>query len=551
MLVHAANPLKPLDLSLPHHAIGHSVVVYEDINASMTFSDIYKLPSTVFKPLNSNIGSHNFSDSAFWYQFKVQNTENSAVSRLIVFEPAWLDTVNVTVMSPSGKQQHYEGGNTLSYDKRAINHYLINFKHAFEAGVSTVYVQVKTRDPFIVSISVMEESAFLNEQLGYTLFIGLIYGGVIAMLFYNLLLFLGMKERHYAYYVVYLFSFLLMTASYNGYTFMYLFSDYPRVQNWAQSTSIYFFVLAALLFARIFLNLEKYHHRLFRLTTYLIYLILLISILSAIFGGYTYHVIFSIVSVMVMSSYIFAIAFYSWFKGNRSARFFLLGAASGLIGSFITALTVMSFIPYSYLTYKAGDLGIFMDVILISVALADQMKLTQEKKLIAEKEANTDSLTGLLNRRSYYEISAIEYQRIVRHNRDFSVIMIDIDNFKTINDTYGHYTGDKVLKNVSAFIKEAIRQYDNAFRMGGDEFVLFLPETDEKQAYTLAERIRASIGNIDIKAKRNKVQISCSFGIAQFRFKDENLETVVSRADEALYKAKDLGRNRVEVFTKA
>jgi len=109
---------------------------------------------------------------------------------------------------------------------------------------------------------------------------------------------------------------------------MYLFADHPVMQNWVQSISIYLYLLAGLLFARLFLNLAKYHHTLFRITTYLIYAIIVAAILSALLGGYTYNVIFSIASVMVMSSYIFVIAFYSWLKGNRSARYFLLGATS-------------------------------------------------------------------------------------------------------------------------------------------------------------------------------------------------------------------------------
>ncbi len=545
--LYANTPLKPLDLSVSNHAIGNSMLVYEDSDATMTLPDIRQLSPTAFKPLNKPIGSHNFTDSAFWYQFKVKNDESTLISRLIVLEPAWLDTVNITVLSPSGEQKNYKGGNTLTYDKRAIDHYLINFKHSFEAGVSTVYVQVKTRDPFIVSISVMDESVFLGEQLGYTLLIGLIYGGVIAMLFYNLFIFIGIKERYYGLYVFFLLTFLIMTASYNGYTFMYLFADHPVIQNWAQSISIYLYVLAGLLFARLFLNLEKYHHTIFRITTYLIYGIILVAILSALFGGYSYNVIFSIASVMVMSSYIFMIAFYSWLKGNRSARFFLLGATSGLVGSFITALTVMSFIPYSYMTYKAGDFGVYIDVVLISIALADRMKITQEKKLIAEKEAKTDSLTGLLNRRSYHEISNIEYQKLLRHDSPFSVIMLDIDNFKAINDTYGHNVGDIVLQSITSSIKETIREYDYAFRMGGDEFLIFLPETKEKQAYTLAERIRMSIENIKLKADRDNMTITCSFGISQFKSKDANIEAVVGRADEALYGVKKSGKNRVEI----
>ena len=140
-----------------------------------------------------------------------------------------------------------------------IDHYFINFNHDFEPGLSTVYVQVRTRDPFIVSISLMKISTFLADQIGASFWIGLIYGGIIAMLFYNIFLFFGIKERYYAFYVLYLCTFFMMNATYNGYTFMYFFSNYPNIQNWAQSISIFFFVFASLLFAQSFLNLKKYH----------------------------------------------------------------------------------------------------------------------------------------------------------------------------------------------------------------------------------------------------------------------------------------------------
>jgi len=337
-----------------------------------------------------------------------------------------------------------------------------------------------------------------------------------------------------------------MNASYNGYTFMYLFSDYPIVQNWAQSISIYFFVLASLLFARSFLNLEKYHHTLFRVTTYLIYVIVAIFIFSALFGDYHYHVILSIISVMVISTYIFAIALFAWIKGNRSARFFLLGATSGLIGAFITALTVMSFIPYSYITYKANDFGMYIDVILLSLALADRMKMTQEQKLIAEKEARTDILTSLLNRRAYYQVKTAEYQRLVRYDRILSVIMFDIDNFKKVNDTYGHHAGDIALKSVSSIVKNLIRECDYAFRIGGDEFVLLLPETDEELAYNLAERMRSEIEHQTLKVHGHQFSVTVSFGISQFRQNDTDIEIVTKRADKALYQIKQSGKNGVK-----
>ena len=393
---------KAIDLSVSNHAIGQSLLEYEDTTATMTLSKVRKLSSDNFKPLNKAVASHPFTNSAFWYQFKVVNKENSSLSRLMVFEPAWLDSVNITVISPQGQLQTYQGGNIYPYSKRELDHYLINFKHDFEPGISTVYLQVKTRDPFIVSLSILEESAFLSNQVKESIYTGLIYGGIAAMLFYNLFLFFGIKQRFYLYYVLFLSAFFVMNASYNGYTFMYFLSDHPAAQNWLQSTGIFLFMITALLFARSFLNLKKYHQILYKITAYLIFLIITIAVLTALFGGYHYHVMLSIILVMFVSIYIFGMALYSWLDGNRSARFFLLGVASGLIGAIITALTVLSFIPFSYMTYKANDFGMLIDAVLLSIALADRVKISLEKTRIVEKESRTDIITGLLNQEGLF-----------------------------------------------------------------------------------------------------------------------------------------------------
>ena len=541
--------IKAIDLSVPNHAIGQSLLEYEDPTASMKLSEIRNLTHDNFKPLNKEVASHPFTKSAFWYQFKVLNKENRAVSRLMVFEPAWLDSVNITVISSQGQVQTYQGGNIYPYSKREMDHYLINFKHDFEPGISTVYLQVKTRDPFIVSLSILEESAFLAGQVEESVYTGLIYGGIAVMLLYNLFLFFGIKQRYYLYYVLYMSAFFVMNASYNGYTYMYLLSDYPTVQNWLQSTGVYLFMITALLFASSFLNLKKYHQILYTITAYLIFLIIGISLLSAFIGGYHYHIMLSIILVMFTSIYIFGMALFSWLDGNRSARFFLLGAASGLIGAIITALTVMSFIPFSYMTYKANDFGMLIDAVLLSIALADRVKITLEKTRIVEKEAKTDIVTGLFNRRAYTETSKIEYQRLLRHQRVLTVIMFDVDNFKKVNDTHGHDAGDYILKSVGVIVEEVIRECDYAFRMGGDEFLLLLPETNVQQASILADRIRIRIENKKlVDDNNNKFYVTASFGISQYKKIDTSIEDIAKRADKALYKAKKAGRNRVEVL---
>ncbi|MBT8343307.1 MAG: sensor domain-containing diguanylate cyclase [Sulfurovum sp.] len=541
--------LKAIDLSVPNHAIGQSLLEYEDTTASMTLAKVRQLTKNHFKPLNKAVASHPFTKSAFWYQFKVVNKEDSLVTRLIVFEPAWLDSVNITVISSQGQVQTYEGGNIYPYSKREIDHYLTNFKHDFEPGISTVYLQVKTRDPFIVSLSILDESEFLSGQVEESVYIGLIYGGIISMLFYNLFLFFGIKQRYYLYYVLYLSSFLIANASYNGYTYMYFLSDYPTVQNWLQSSGIYLFMITALLFANSFLNLEKYHQILYKITGFLIFLSISISALTTLFGGYHYHVMLSIVTVMIVSIYIFGVALYSWLDGNRSARFFLLGTTSGLIGAVITALTVMSLIPFSYMTYKANDFGMLIDAVLLSIALSDRVKITLEKTRIVEKEAKTDVITGLLNRRAYTETSNIEYQRLLRHQHVLSVMIFDVDHFKQINDNFGHDAGDYILKSVGIIVKDIIREYDYAFRIGGDEFLLLLPETNVEETLILAERIRVRIENKKLVDEHsNKFSVTASFGISQYKQMDTSIEYITKRADKALYQAKKTGRNRIEVL---
>jgi len=159
----------------------------------------------------------------------------------------------------------------------------------------------------------------------------------------------------------------------------------------------------------------------------------------------------------------------------------------------------------------------------------------------------TDALTGLHNRRAFYQISETESQKLSRYDKDFSVIMLDIDNFKKINDTYGHHTGDKLLELVANSIKENIRECDYIFRLGGDEFVIFLPETHGEYAYQLAQRIRTNISKLDLNHDNNKTPISCSIGISSYRKDDQDLDAVVRRADAALYEVKNSGKNGVRL----
>jgi diguanylate cyclase (GGDEF)-like protein len=164
-----------------------------------------------------------------------------------------------------------------------------------------------------------------------------------------------------------------------------------------------------------------------------------------------------------------------------------------------------------------------------------------------QRQATTDGLTGLVNHKTFYEILEKELWRSRRYGGHISLIMIDIDNLKKINDAYGHRTGDKVIREIGKRIKECIRQIDTAARYGGDEFAVILPNTSLSDATVVAERMVEVVSRSPISWKREQISLSISVGLGQFDA-DTNPEDITSRSDQALYTAKEAGKNTVRVF---
>jgi diguanylate cyclase (GGDEF)-like protein/PAS domain S-box-containing protein len=164
--------------------------------------------------------------------------------------------------------------------------------------------------------------------------------------------------------------------------------------------------------------------------------------------------------------------------------------------------------------------------------------------------ATTDELTGLLNRRALLELAESELDRARRYKRPFTLLMIDLDRFKRVNDTYGHDVGDKVLKSVARTGAQALRETDTLGRLGGEEFAAILPETSADQALEVAERLRAAIGRAEMEesaAPEGRLRVTISVGIADSRPERDTVEAILKAADTALYRAKDNGRNRTEI----
>ncbi|MEZ4693536.1 diguanylate cyclase [Arcobacter aquimarinus] len=175
-------------------------------------------------------------------------------------------------------------------------------------------------------------------------------------------------------------------------------------------------------------------------------------------------------------------------------------------------------------------------------SLTDITKL-KEKSNLLEYQASHDKLTGLFNRNKFDEIYTKELKRAKRYKNNLSMILFDIDDFKYVNDTFGHQIGDEVLKEISKLLSNTIRETDISVRWGGEEFLILLPQTDLFGAQAVAEKLRLNIKNEVITQKQ--LNITASFGVTQMNdeIDDENL--FVSRCDKLLYKAKNSGKNIV------
>jgi len=203
------------------------------------------------------------------------------------------------------------------------------------------------------------------------------------------------------------------------------------------------------------------------------------------------------------------------------------------LSTLLIALSATSIISYAY-TSRALS---FFERLRVS-----KLKLVE----LAEK----DPLTGLLNPRSYYEVTNRMIWLAQRTSTSYAVLFIDLDHFKSINDRFGHEAGDSVLRRVADCLAANMRQSDVIGRIGGEEFSVFLPDTDLEGATQLSEKLRAEIESLEHAVTDTKIiQVTASFGIARHLPTDHSVGDIQKRADRAMYQAKKLGRNRLVVDT--
>ncbi len=525
-----------------------------------------------------------YSDAAVWLTFRYSNPGDAVW--LSVNYPM-LDDVQVFILDEhQNLLTAYPLGDRLSFVERVLLRPEFTVPLPTSAFTRSVYLRVQSGSSLEVPMTISEDTVLRQTMENSAWVQGLFFGAVVMLGLYHALIFLSSGDRSYLYFSGLSLAMALIQATLWGRSYQFLWPESPAWNDIAVSTLINTSnVFGALYIAKVVKICES--HRWINLaamalaatSTVMAFLSLLLPYAEVIYptlllSMMTFLTCATMVIVRMRRGYPPAFAVFV------AGLMYTLGSASYILGK-------LGVFNNSLLLDNALALGQLLQVLLFAFALSvrmamekelreraqrdtahaqallletereQNMRLDQEVKARTQelREANarlekistTDSLTGLYNRRHFDEVLEREYDRGAREGKSLSLIMLDLDYFKNLNDSQGHAFGDEALRQTALRIQDVLnRPADMAFRYGGEEFVILLPDTEASAAHILARQIWTAMRSEPIVMKDQTVRLTISIGIAAtMPDKDSSYYTLLKRADEKLYQAKNEGRDRI------
>src|SRR5690554_6942558 len=572
----AADVIKPASRTL----------VFEDAAGQLDIDQLLVQADTLpWQPLQQKVANFGFTDSAWWLWLKLENDSAMPLRRLLELSSSLLDYVEVYAVDAEQRVvQEWETGNRRAFSSRPVQHHTFVLPIYFGPEESRdVFVRLSSHDGLLPAtpLFVMDDMHFLERTQRELMAYSLLYGGLLALLLYNLLTWLATRERGFFYSVLYLGAFLFLIFILRGFGFQYLWPERPHFTQPMLLLSVGLLYGALTLFSVDYLNLRRKAPYLFKLLWGLTGLIVL-SLLPALGGHFSGPIQWLILLGSSYALLLLGAAGWLCLKKDRLAAIFLVAWGGFLMGVVLYLLRLGGLVSYGLGSEYALELGAAFGFLLLAFGLAFKINRLKRDKQIAERkhhelqrrhtqeleskvqqrtreleEANrklsalvrTDPLTGLLNRRQFETLIDEEIQRRRRDGKPLLFAMMDVDEFKRYNDTYGHQAGDEVLIKVAELLKANFRRAgDRLFRLGGEEFGILL-EADSLQAGSFAlERFRRELQQLGIlhEASGHGV-VTGSFGLvccSNYALAPSAL-MIYQQADQAMYEAKQNNRNRV------
>lgn len=546
-----------------------NVEMYEDKSAAQSFAEIKK---SKFTP-HSNRISTGYSESIFWFRFTLVNNSDQDLIYFAEFTENFAHKVHGFI-SEKNLFDFSEDKQGVAYLALENSDELLKpkFQINIKSGESkTVYLNIFGLYANFTSFNIIDTPTLNLYELKHTGFYSVYFGAILAILIYNLAIYAFVRETAYLYYTVYVASFLIWQLGVNGFFPFDRFSS--SFSYYLNGLSVPIGLSFLMCFARTILETKTRLPKLDRIIKAIASLYFLLALTAIFFTHYSFIVI-SFITTFSMPFLLYT-GFKSYRDGNGSALIFLIAQAAFLSMSTLFALMTEGYLEYRLMT-KHGLIAAFLvEIFIFSLAIAYRIRMHEQEKLKIINQANKeldkkvkertlelelsqvklkelaskDPLTDLFNRRFLYEISNELILIAKRDKTPISVIIFDIDNFKKINDTFGHTTGDDVIVQFAELLKQT-RESDIAARIGGEEFLLILPNTSETGALEIANQVRKEAENLSIRTLTDSLSFTVSGGVSSVLIAaDTGIELTIHRADQALYQAKRSGKNKIQSFT--
>ena len=533
-----------------------------------------------FAPVPADNATFGFVDGAYWFHARVANANHADTRWLLVLEYALLDDVDLYVRHADGAIDHFQSGDRHPFAQRSVSYRHPNFWLQIAPGRPLdLLLRVQTKSSMQVPLTLYTPTAFIELARDAQLGMGVYYGILLALLFYNLILFVTLRDRSHFLYSLHVLGFGLVLFCLNGFAFEYFWPNSTWLANAAVPLSMAFAMLAMQLFARDFLELPRRAPLANRLLLSLAGFHALMLAASPVLD-YRTAVLIGTAMVFPGVSAVIGVAIVVARRGFRPALLFLLAWAMLLAGTLVYAMVSFGIVPKTFATEYGMQIGSAAEMIFLSFALAYRWAALRAENERIAREANEqlehrvaertealsnalqqlgeaharlrehslrDGLTGVFNRRHFDQSFAPLLADSLADAKPFSVLITDIDHFKRVNDDYGHLTGDDCLRCIATTLRHCAGDNATVARFGGEEFVVLMPGADElsarRTAETIRQRVAAQVFALD---GGRDLRLTVSIGAATARGDTViAADALLRRADDALYEAKRSGRNRV------
>jgi diguanylate cyclase len=534
---------------------------------------------------NSTTFSKGFSRDNWWIKVDIaKNALNNTTYLLEIAHPV-IDSIDVYLVEHSTKSITLQNrlGDKFPFETRPIGYVNFLVPLEFHGQLSySILMNVKSKNAVQLPLTLWNPVEFHEYNQLHSLLFGVIWGALFIMLFYNLIIYVQTKQVSFLYYTLYVFSILMFLMSLKGYSFQYLWPNAITWNDRAISISLSAALFFAALFAQDFLSIKERKLQVVIILP-IIYLLSLISIALSFMLSFHASIYFAVIIATLGCFTGLIVGIYLWSKNIRLAKYYTLSWLPLLVGGIILTLSNLLIIPSNMLTKNVVFIGSVLEVFLLSLSLGEKLNEEKKRRIEAEQKAlkikekqseelnlmvkmrttqlqqankklkvisETDALTGLFNRRYLDEQLSNIFLYGISEQITIAIIMLDIDHFKSFNDTHGHQAGDECLKHVAELLKGKSKKHEIiSGRLGGEEFALLLSGVNDDSAYKIAQEIVTSLASSDFLYNESKLPVTISAGVALLIPENVNqVPLLLSQADEALYKAKSNGRNRVESF---